>query len=405
MEQAVASPPVKLEPRQPDAAPERLHALDAVRGGALLLGIVYHATISFIPTTTRFWIVEDLNRSDTLAVLFFVSHVFRMTTFFLIAGFFAHMSFHRRGPAGFLRDRLIRIAVPLVVAWPFVYAALHALIGWGAMVANGGRPPRLPPFPTFPGFPLTHLWFLYVLLELYAVTLLLRGAVAALDRSGQLRATVDRVFAAVLRSPLAVLVFAVPIALAFVTDQRWFMWFGVRTPDFSFITNPQAWAAYGTAFGVGWLLHRRIELLQTVQRRWPLNLALAIALTVVSLAIATTHLTPAMDWPIKPIGAACYALASWTATLAVIGLALRFLSDFSATRRYVADASYWLYIVHLPLVVLLQIIVARLGWPWPVKFALILAVSFPIMFASYHWLVRFSVIGTVLNGRRARKAA
>jgi hypothetical protein len=32
----------------------------------------------------------------TLAVLFFAIHVFRMTTFFLMAGFFAHMSLHRR---------------------------------------------------------------------------------------------------------------------------------------------------------------------------------------------------------------------------------------------------------------------------------------------------------------------
>ena len=243
-----------------------------------------------------------------------------------------------------------------------------------------------------------------MLLELYAVTLLVRGAVTALDGSGRLRAAVDRVFAAVLRSVLAPLVFAVPVAIAFVADPRWFMWFGVRTPDFSLITNAQAWAAYGTAFGIGWLLHRQIDLLQIVQRRWILNLVLAIVLTAASLAIAATHLAPMQDWPIRSIGAACYALASWTATLAVIGLALRFLADFSATRRYVADASYWLYIIHLPLVVLLQIVVAQLGWPWPVKFALILAVSFPIMFASYHWLVRYSVIGAVLNGRRARES-
>jgi glucan biosynthesis protein C len=111
---------VNPEAPNPGSTPERLHALDAVRGDALLLGIFYHATISFIPTSTRFWIVENIDRSTTLAVLFFVSHVFRMTTFFLIAGFFAQMSFHRRGSAGFIKDRLIRIAVPLVVAWPFV---------------------------------------------------------------------------------------------------------------------------------------------------------------------------------------------------------------------------------------------------------------------------------------------
>ena len=69
--------------------PERLHALDAVRGFALLLGIILHATGSFISTPTRFWIIQDTHPSMTLALLFFAIHVFRMTTFFLMAGFFA----------------------------------------------------------------------------------------------------------------------------------------------------------------------------------------------------------------------------------------------------------------------------------------------------------------------------
>ncbi len=80
--------------------PERLHALDAVRGYALLLGIVLHATMSFIPGPTRIWIIQDSHPSMTLAVLLFVIHVFRMTTFFLIAGFFARLSFHRHGAFG-----------------------------------------------------------------------------------------------------------------------------------------------------------------------------------------------------------------------------------------------------------------------------------------------------------------
>ena len=33
-----------------------------------------------------------------------------------------------------------RIAVPLVVAWPFVYAALQALIVWANTLVYGGRP-------------------------------------------------------------------------------------------------------------------------------------------------------------------------------------------------------------------------------------------------------------------------
>jgi hypothetical protein len=386
------------------AAPERLHALDAVRGGALLLGIVFHATLSFLPIPVKIWIVQDSHPSLALGVLFFTTHVFRMTTFFLIAGFFAHMSFHRRGVATFIGDRLKRIALPLAVGWPIVFGAILAVAAWANIVANPGQLPGTPPppFPNFPRFPLTHLWFLYVLLEFYAAILILRGAVALVDRSGGLRAGVDWLVRLVMRGPLGAIVMAVPVGAAFAANPKWLMWFGVPTPDQSFLTNPTALIGFGCGFGFGWLLHRQIELLRNLERDWALNLILATLLITVSLAIVgvAPRLTPIPDDALRLTGAACYAAATWTTTFAVIGLALRFLSGFSPARRYIADASYWLYLIHLPIVMALQVAVSSLDWPWPVKFAMILLVSVPVMLASYQLLVRHTFIGAVLNGRR-----
>jgi glucan biosynthesis protein C len=388
------------------AAPERLHALDAVRGFALLLGVVYHATISFIPSPTKIWIVEDSHRSTALALLFFIIHVFRMTTFFLIAGFFAHMSFHRRGARIFIRDRLKRIALPLLLGWPLVFAAILAVGAWAAIPANGHGPAAPPSWPPFPKFPLTHLWFLYVLLEFYVAVLVLRAGVILVDKTGRLRRFIDTLVALVMRNPLAPVFLAVPVGITFVADPKWLMWFGVKTPDSSLVTNAQAWIGYGTAFGFGWLLHRQMALIRVMEQRWILNLLFAIGLIAVSIAIASAAPSlPISDYATKLSGAACYALATWTATFAVIGLALRFLSGFSATRRYIADASYWIYIIHLPIVMALQVAVSRLDWPWLVKFVAILAVAFPLTFASYQLLVRYSVVGAVLNGHRIRKPA
>ena len=383
-------------------APERLHALDAVRGYALLLGVVFHATLSFIPVPSRIWIVQDDHPSTVLAVVFFVIHVFRMTTFFLIAGFFAHMSFHRRGPTGFIRDRLKRIALPLVVGWPLIMASLVAIGSWAYFGGYSGPPP---PWPAFPGFPLTHLWFLYVLLKLYAAMLILRTAIAWIDRGGKFRAGVDRIVALVMHSPVAPAVLALPVAAAFAADPTWLMWFGIRTPDSSLLTNLQAWAGFGTAFAFGFVLHRQIDLIRILERRWALNLTLAIALIMACLFLAglTPQLKPITDDPMA--GAACYALAIWTASFAVIGLALRFLSGFSPARRYIADASYWIYLIHLPIVMALQVAVSRIDWFWPVKFAAILAVAFALLFASYQWMARDNFIGAVLNGRRAPRRA
>jgi peptidoglycan/LPS O-acetylase OafA/YrhL len=71
--------------------------------------------------------------------------------------------------------------------------------------------------------------------------------------------------------------------------------------------------------------------------------------------------------------------------------------------RYLADASYWCYLIHLPLVVWLQVLVAK----WPVngwlKFAGINLVAMILLLLTYEWFVRYTFIGTVLNGRRERE--
>jgi peptidoglycan/LPS O-acetylase OafA/YrhL len=352
-----------------------------------------------MPAPTRIWIIQDTHPSNTLAVLFFAIHVFRMTTFFLIAGFFAHMSFHRRGGAAFVKDRLQRIALPLLVGWPILFATMVTVVLWAAGFPNGGSVPGTPRWPpVLPRFPLTHLWFLYVLLELYAATLLLRTAVAWLDTGGRFRAGVDRVVGLAMRSPLAPAILAVPVGIAFSLDSTWLGWFGVRTPDQSLVTNLQAWVGFGTAFGFGWLLHRQLDLIRILERRWLPNLVLATCLIAASFVLA--NWPPPRPDPVRFAVAACYALAIWTTTLALIGTALRFLSGFSATRRYLADASYWLYLIHMPIVMALQVAVSQLDWPWPAKFAAILLVAVPLMLGSYQLLVRHSFIGAVLNGRR-----
>lgn len=396
----------------PTPAPERLHALDALRAFALLLGVVLHATLSFVPAPRRFWFIQDTQPSMTLALLFFTIHVFRMTTFFVMAGFFAHMSFHRRGWLSFAKDRLQRIALPLLVGWPIVFAAMVLVVMAATRVPNGGPVPGGAPWPpVLPSFPLAHFWFLYVLLELYLAVLLLRAAVCRLDGEGRWHRLLDQALARLMHSPLAPACLALPIGLAFSLDPTWIGWFGIRTPDQSLVTNLQAWIGFGTAFSFGWLLHRQVALLRILEARWLGHSLAAVGLVAASYALtlapfyvaAGAWSVPLSGETIRLAGAIAYALAIWTTTFAVIGLSLRFMAGFSRARRYLADASYWLYLIHMPLVMALQLAVSQLTWPWPVKFAAILAVALPAMLASYQLLVRPTFIGVVLNGRRIRR--
>lgn len=386
---------------------ERLHGLDAVRGYALLLGVIYHATMAYLPGP-QIWPVKDNQESLTLSGLFFVSHTFRMTTFFLIAGFFAHLMVEKRGVAGFIKDRAKRIALPLVAFWPISIGGILVGAAYAVYVATGHVPTHgPPPAPNPPplAFPLTHLWFLYLLLWLYAGTLATRWFVLKFDREGVLPRLADGLVRWTVENPIGTVLLAIPAFAAFALTPQWLPWFGVTTPDQSLIPNAIALTQFGMAFGFGWLLNRQAGLLQGLAQRWPMHLGLAVLFTAAQLLWMGVHpmLHPATS-DLQRIGlGAYYAMSAWTGTFAIIGLAIRFLSDHSPARRYIADSSYWVYLVHLPIVMILQAAVSRLGWPWEAKFAVVLGVGFALMFASYQLLVRRTFIGAILNGRRAPK--
>jgi glucan biosynthesis protein C len=382
----------------------RLHGFDAVRGLALTLGVFLHAALSFMPGAEVFWIVSDVDQSTALALAFYLIHIFRMTTFFLLAGFFGHVMFHRLGLKAFVRDRLKRIALPLVVGWPVVIVSMLAVIVWAVLLANGGTlPEERAPAPAFTprDFPLTHLWFLYVLLLFYAAAIIVRSLVAGIDRPQRVRIAVDRCVRFFMGwwGPLLL---AAPLCVSLYFRHDWVMWFGIPTPDKSLYPGLAPVVAFGGAFTLGWLIHRQADLIYVWERRWLFNLALAVISASASLAIVgfTPVLAPAKQGPVTLAYAAAYSVAVWSGTLAFLGVGLRFLSGHSPARRYLADASYWIYLVHLPVVTALQVAVSRLDLPWMIKFPLMLAAAFGMLFLSYHFLVRDTFIGAVLNGRR-----
>ncbi len=69
-------------------------------------------------------------------------------------------------------------------------------------------------------------------------------------------------------------------------------------------------------------------------------------------------------------------------------------------RRYLADASYWLYLAHVPIVFGLQAALMHVPLHWAIKFPLILAITMTVLLTSYHYLVRPTLIGEILNGRK-----
>jgi ABC-type multidrug transport system ATPase subunit/peptidoglycan/LPS O-acetylase OafA/YrhL len=376
----------------------RLHALDAVRGFALLLGVAFHAALSFLGGPPGTWFAADNSTNAVLGDAAFVTHIFRMSLFFFIAGYFGRLLYQKLGARSFWANRVKRIFIPLVAGLVILGPIVSFLWITGLTKVFGGA---LPPMPAMPAdfFPLGHLWFLYQLLLIYVAVVAVRSLVARLDPAQKLRGLVDKTVSASIRTMAGTFTLGLPVAAALMSLPFWIYWMGIPTPDMSLIPQVPASVGYGTAFVFGWLVHRSNDALAAIAQRWFSNLVIAIVAT--GWLLHSMHLEPmAQPGLTKTIYALVFGVAVWGWVLGLTGAALRFLANYNATRRYLADASYWIYLAHLPVVVALQIWVSH--WPlhWSVKFPFILVVSFAVLFASYHYLVRPTFIGQLLNGRK-----
>ncbi|MFM7071079.1 MAG: acyltransferase family protein [Planctomycetota bacterium] len=101
----------------------------------------------------------------------------------------------------------------------------------------------------------------------------------------------------------------------------------------------------------------------------------------------------------REVAIAAHFAYVWLMSLGMIGACRAMLSREWPMVRYFSDASYWLYLAHLPLVIGLQGM-AR-GWPFGpmTKFFAINIIAVPLLLLSYHFLVRRTWIGMLLNGR------
>ena len=403
----------------------RYNGLDGLRGFAMLLGIVVHASLPYFSRLLRFefaWPADD-DQSRLLFLVFDFIHAWRMPVFFLMAGFFAHLVLSRRAMTVFAVDRLKRIGLPLVL-FGAVMAVLIPPIwvyGWtGEMsvetfweVVRGSRDLGSS------GELVAHLWFLYQLLLMYAALLASRaftstGPFQRVLRSAGWKRWCRRAGIAVYaRFPLLLALAGIALLVFRGGDQSKPIW-PLNWPDF----------LYGALFFFyGYGLFARRQLID----RWK-DPTVLVALWVTALAAFLAHvvLLGALDdaasrdagqeeiESIWLLGTIFYGAAAALICVGLIGLFERVLQRPLDWVRWLADSAYWVYILHLPLVAFLTFWIAhldrrgRLTFSFGLelgaeaKFLIACALTGAIALVSYRYLVRYTLLGSMLNGPRSR---
>ena len=382
----------------PSSEPRR-HELDALRAFAMLLGLGLHAALAFFPGV---WPVQDRTAGyhGPWEELFFAVHGFRMPVFFLLSGFFTAMLWRRRGLSLLIRHRLRRVALPLALAMATVGPAME----WVVARAIGAQAERFSVHGLLPRLgEFHHLWFLWMLLWLLAgflVVACVAERVRAMAPRGE-----DPAQPAWSRRVMWLLIPLTLLPQLGMAGGGAYPMFGPDT-NTGLLPPLHLLAYYAAFFAFGALAYGRRDrngalLADTLGRHWKAVLPVTVVV-VFPAGLAITFVPEIRSWPASQVLQVLYA---WGMCLGLIGLFRVLLPCERPSVRYLADASYWIYLVHLPLVIGAQIVVHDWALPSGIKFLLITAGATAVLLLSYQAFVRYTPIGTLLNGRKRRSAA
>ena len=181
--------------------------------------------------------------------------------------------------------------------------------------------------------------------------------------------------------------------------------FGPDTSD-GFVPLTHVLLYYATFFAFGALMYGRpgpprLAGGDTIGRPWWLFLPAAV-LIVFPAALIFTFDPEAFSWPVASVLQVVYA---WGMCIGLMGLFRVLLPKERRGVRYLSDSSYWLYLAHLPLVIVAQMVVRDWSIPSGFKFVMISAVATVLLLLSYQLFVRYTPIGTMLNGKKHRPTA
>jgi len=383
---------------------KRIHALDALRASIMIMGVFLHGAVGYMhdPMPGLVWPISAPSSGWGFDLVLWYIHGFRIPLFFLVSGFFASLLCSHKGPQYYLKQRLTRIAVPLSVAIVTILPIVYFLWGLGLMEQGRvtwtevQRQSFANPQIHYGTFGLAHLWFLQYLLFYSLVYYFFRsGFPAGFRFPHRLRILEHRTWPVLLVAATFPMLWLHPtIYLEF--QNRWF---------------PQPWefVYYGLYFIVGTLMYRVYDQLNRFVHLGPVLVIASLVVFAIQFPLIRDALSavPARlenDWYF----AFLTALYTWLAVWGFLGLCLKVLDRPSRRLRFLSDSAYWIYLVHLPLVIFIQLELEYLENHTGIEilpvvgYAITVSGTLVIALLSYRYLVRYRAIGKWLHGPKVR---
>ena len=377
---------------------ERYQAIDNLRAAMICVVMFGHALLPYVTVPRRF---KDPMTHPAFDVVALFLYSFAMPLFFVTAGFAAAALLDRRGFQGLVTNRVRAIFLPLLIAYltltpltraAYVFAtevATSGTIGAGIDLLLEGRWLRWGKA--------YHLWFLVSLLLYTGLVLASRSLLLRVlgQRVSRMADAARLLFEKPWRTPLLSLLAIIALIPAYSLNDGDATTLPMQLHLFSF-------------FLVGWLLYRHRDLLADLRSRtWPWFVAaLAVTPAAAWSARERWYAPDQTDLLVGTIAGASNGILVACVSLGLLGyFQQRFDQRPSPVGQYLSEASYWIFLIHLPLLILVGGALSATPLPALVKYLLTVTIVVPLVLATYHFLVRTSALGRLLKGRRNTRSA
>ena len=234
-----------------------------------------------------------------------------------------------------------------------------------------------------------HLWFLWIL---WWMVLILAAMTSLFDR-------VPHGAIAWLGKPWRIAIVVIPTA---ILQSFQGLFAPVVGPDTSIglLPMPHVFIYYLFFFVVGALIYKAGTMDAAPTKGWIAELTIATALCF-PLALV---LLGGRDTGGLLIGGIVQGFYTWLSIFGMIGFFRATLGKESKVARYLSDASYFVYIFHIIVVLVLQHVLVKIGIPVGIKLLIVALGTTGILLGVYQVAVRYTFIGTLLNGKKVRNA-
>ena len=337
---------ISLTESKPAAKPANFAGLDAVRGLAALGVVLFHACIPYLrnPMPGLVWAVEDQS-SSVVDFFYWWTELFIMPLFLVMAGFFVWKTLQRRGATNLLSSRARRLLKPLLFGVIVILPMdLYCwVLGW---VAEGIVPPVKLRSLKFDAhldqhlWGLSHLWFLQYLF-LYVVV------VVAAEKIVQRYESIRKISLGP-RSILALIVSCGTITLYFYPEVVWGF-------QHDFLPVASKWIYSGLSFSLGMALAAHDAELTWTKANARRLIAPAAICSVAAVLLGQWHLEGGDNRQASVILAGLSCVSSILITMGIIGVAVKRMTHRSNLFGYLSAASFWIYMLHHPVLGLVHI--------------------------------------------------